>query len=60
MFCWTDSELLYRTRDGDVVKLNVESNSTEVLMDSKRLVSSPGDLYVKETKKLEKIQSVSV
>uniref|UniRef100_A0AAR2KJG3 Dipeptidyl-peptidase 6a n=1 Tax=Pygocentrus nattereri TaxID=42514 RepID=A0AAR2KJG3_PYGNA len=36
----SDTELLYRNRDGDVVKHNVESNTTVVLVENKMFVSN--------------------
>lgn len=39
-FClFKDFELIYRTRDGDVIKLNVVTNNTEVLVKNKMFES---------------------
>lgn len=38
-FLFKDSDLLYRTREGDVVKLNVLTNTTEVLVKNKMFES---------------------
>lgn len=35
----TDNELLYRTGDGDVVKLNVDTKETTVIVPSQLFVS---------------------
>uniref|UniRef100_A0A8B9RHT7 Dipeptidyl-peptidase 6b n=1 Tax=Astyanax mexicanus TaxID=7994 RepID=A0A8B9RHT7_ASTMX len=41
----SDSELLYRNRDGDVVKLDVESNTTVVLVDNKMFETYKASKY---------------
>lgn len=37
--CFTDNELLYRTREGDVVKLNVDTMEWTVVVENKMFVS---------------------
>lgn len=38
-FSVSDNELLYRNRDGDVVRLSVDSNEQTVLVHNKKFVS---------------------
>ena len=39
--CYAGNELLYRTREGDVVRLNVETMERVVLVPNKIFVSPP-------------------
>lgn len=39
LFSFTDNELMYRTRDGDVVKLNVDTKHTTVVVPNQLFVS---------------------
>lgn len=40
IFFFTDSEVLYRTRDGDVVRLNVDTMERQVIVPNQLFVST--------------------